>query len=92
MDETVFGNRAQGYPVEARAERQRLEKIMPLHPQARAFLDDLAAQNAPGWHEMTPDEGRNVFAGLTDFFGQGPSVHQVEDRTVGTDLPRLKGT
>ena len=59
---------------------------MPLHQQARAFLDDLAAQNAPGWNEMTPDEGRNVFAGLTGLFGQGPSVHHVEDRTIGRGL------
>ena len=60
---------------------------MSLHPQAKTFLDDLAAQNGPGWHEMSPDEGRVIFSSLTDLFGSGPEVGNVEDRTVADSVP-----
>jgi acetyl esterase len=31
---------------------------------------------------LTPEEGRRVFAGLIDLFGQGPEVQRIEDRTI----------
>jgi len=59
---------------------------MPLHPQSKDFLDGLAKQNAPGWEELPPAESREIFASLTDFFGDGPEVAAVEDRTIRDDL------
>lgn len=53
---------------------------MALHPQARTFLDAMAEQDAPGWEQLTPTESREVFSGLTDLFGDGPTVARVEDR------------
>jgi acetyl esterase len=55
---------------------------MPLHAQVKEFLDALREHPVPGWDEMTPAQGRQFFASLTDLFGQGPALHRVEDRTV----------
>lgn len=55
---------------------------MPLHPQAQAFLDAIAAKHGPGWEQMTPDAARRVFSGLTDLFGAGPELPAVENRTI----------
>jgi acetyl esterase len=59
---------------------------MTLHPQAKAFLDSLAEQNGPGWEELSPQEGRELFSSLTDLFGDAPQVAGVEDRFVHDDL------
>ena len=59
---------------------------MPLHPQARAFLDILAEQKGPGWEEMPPAQGREVFASLKDLSGPGPDLRRVEDRTITGQL------
>jgi acetyl esterase len=55
---------------------------MPLHPQAQQFVDNLAAQGAPGWHELSPDEGRKIFASLIEFCGRQAEVARVEDLTT----------
>lgn len=60
---------------------------MPLHPQARSFLDVIAAQNAPGWDEIPPVEGRQIFAGFTDLFGEGPELHHIEDQRIEDRIP-----
>ncbi len=59
---------------------------MPLHPQARIFLDEIAAQKRPDWCEMMPAEGREAFAGLTDLFGAGEPVHRVEELAISEDV------
>jgi acetyl esterase len=59
---------------------------MPLHSQAKNFLAGLAEQNAPGWEELSPAEGREVFSSLTELFGDAPAVHAVEERRVGEDV------
>lgn len=59
---------------------------MPLHPQARDFLDNLAEQNPPGLDELSPAEGREIFAGLTDLFGVGPELHRVENQTIAENV------
>ncbi len=59
---------------------------MTLHQQARDFLDALAEQDAPGWSELSPAEGREVFSSLTEFFGPAPDVARVENRTVGNNV------
>ncbi len=52
---------------------------MALHPQTKEFLDGIAEQNPPGWHELTPEVGRDAFAGLTDLFGDVEPVASVEN-------------
>jgi len=52
---------------------------MALHVQAKQFLDALVEQKAPGWEELTPDEGREVFASLTDLFGEVEPVGCVQE-------------
>jgi acetyl esterase len=52
---------------------------MPLHPQAKAFLDTLAAKHGPSWTQMSPAEARTTYNNLTDLIGTGPELHQIED-------------
>ena len=58
-----------------------------LHPQAQAFLDGLAENPAPGWNELSPDEGREGFASLTELFGQGPDLAAVENSMARGKVP-----
>ncbi len=55
---------------------------MPLHPQAKQFLEDLAAEGVPEWSEMPPEQSRQLFADLTDLFGQQEAVQDVADHQV----------
>ncbi len=55
---------------------------MPLTRQAQAFIDALAQTNPPGWHEMSPQEAREIFAGFSDRFGHGPELARVEDQII----------
>lgn len=59
---------------------------MSLHTQAKSFLDGLAAQNAPGWEELSPKEGREIFSSLGELFGDAPEVERVENRDIGEGL------
>lgn len=59
---------------------------MPLCPQAQAFVDAIAEQQLPGWHEMSPAEGRAVFNSLEVRFGEGPALAKVEDQTLPGDV------
>ena len=78
------------------AKRRELAYIIPqnpsvmatsLHPQARQFLDALAASNRPGWEEMSPAQARETFNGLKELFGTGPDLHAIENRTVAGRIP-----
>lgn len=60
---------------------------MPLHPQARSFLDLVAKKNAPPWEDLDPSVSRTMFNGLTDFFGQGPELKSVSDKTIADRIP-----
>ena len=60
---------------------------MPLHPQAQAFIDELIRSDAPGWSEMTPQEGRETFAGLLPMFGDAEPIHEVQDHLVAGAIP-----
>ena len=56
---------------------------MPLDPQAKGFLDQLAAAGAPGLNELPIDEARQAIRGL--FAVEAPeAVARVEDRTIPT--------
>ena len=62
---------------------------MPLDPQAKAFLDQLVASNAPPVHAQTPEENRRTLRAL--FTAEVPTpVGHVEDRKVPSpdgDIP-----
>ncbi len=54
---------------------------MPLHPQCKAFLDQLAAMGGPGLHELTPADAR-ARAMPPELGGVETPVHQIDNRTV----------
>jgi len=54
---------------------------MPLDPQARAFLDQLAAANIPDVPALTPREARAQMDVASLMLGRPPQVGRVEDRT-----------
>jgi len=60
---------------------------MTLHPQAQSFVDQIAQQDRPGWHEMLPGEARVLFDEMKGIFGRGPKVHSVEDRKTDGGVP-----
>ena len=63
---------------------------MPLHPQAQAFLDGLAAQGAPPIYELTPEQARGIPAALAELVGPGPDVASVRDIAIpgpASDIP-----
>lgn len=55
---------------------------MPLHPQARMFLMNLAALDRPPWEEMPVDEARSTFNSLVEAFGEGPEMDSISDESV----------
>jgi acetyl esterase len=54
---------------------------MPLDPQARFVLDQLAAQGGPQLHEMTPSEARQAFEAMQLPF-PGEPVARIEEREI----------
>lgn len=60
---------------------------MPLTSQASEFLAAIAEANLPGWEALSPDAGRARFNSLTDLFGEGPEIANVEDRILPGDIP-----
>ena len=60
---------------------------MPLHPQARSFLDLVAKKNAPPWESLAPSVSRSMFNGLTEFFGQGPELNDISDKVIADKVP-----
>ncbi|MCA9129998.1 MAG: alpha/beta hydrolase [Planctomycetales bacterium] len=52
---------------------------MTLHPQSAILIRAMKEQNAPGWHEMPPVQGRLGFSGLTDLFGPKIDVFEVKN-------------
>ncbi len=55
---------------------------MSLHPQCKAFLDQLAAMGGKQLYEMTPAEARATGAALTDLGVPVQEVARIENRTV----------
>jgi acetyl esterase len=58
---------------------------MPLDPQCKAFLDQLAAMPGPQLHELTPAQARERSL-PPDLAGPELPVHAVENRSVPGDL------
>jgi acetyl esterase len=55
---------------------------MPLDPQAKILLDQLAAAEGPNINDQSPAQARGMFAALARLGGGGPEVASVEDRAV----------
>ena len=55
---------------------------MPLHPQAKAFVENLAEQNPPGWEELGVVAAREVFEAFEPMLGASPELSRVEDHTL----------
>ena len=63
---------------------------MPLDPQAKAFLDQVAASGAPGFEQMTVQQAREAIRGLFVSTDAPPSIKKVENRIAnvgGAKLP-----
>ncbi|BCJ86773.1 alpha/beta hydrolase [Effusibacillus dendaii] len=58
---------------------------MTLDPQAKMFLDQLAASNAPPLSELSPQEGRESISGIKELAGPLEPVAKVEDMAVPVD-------
>lgn len=54
-------------------------EMKPLHPQAEAFVREMAANPRPGWHEMPLEEARAGFEQFVEFCGPAPELAHVED-------------
>lgn len=55
---------------------------MALDEATTTFLNEAAKSGAPPLHEMTVAEAREMNAGLTPLFGEGPEVYSVRDVTI----------
>jgi acetyl esterase len=55
---------------------------MPLHSQARHFLDVVESMGLPTLPELPPSEGRIQASALNDVIGPGPDVAEVENFTI----------
>lgn len=55
---------------------------MPLDPQAKTYLDQLAALNLPDAPDMTPREARAQMELGAVMLGRPPAVGRIEDRTI----------
>ena len=64
---------------------------MPLHPQARAVLDQGEALGLPKLNELPPDQAREQARGLIDFVGAGPELSSVQDIKIPTSSGEIGG-
>jgi acetyl esterase len=55
---------------------------MPLDPQAKILLDQLAAAESPNINDQSPEQARAMYAALAHLGGGGQEVAGVEDRTI----------
>jgi epsilon-lactone hydrolase len=64
---------------------------MPLHPQARAVLDQGEALGLPKLNELPPEQAREVARGMIEFVGAGPELASVENITIPTSAGEIPG-
>ncbi|WP_166392273.1 alpha/beta hydrolase [Nocardioides ochotonae] len=55
---------------------------MALDEATTAFLTEAAKAGGPALHEMTPQEAREMSAGLSALYGPGPALPSVEDVAI----------
>ncbi|MCA9190380.1 MAG: alpha/beta hydrolase [Planctomycetales bacterium] len=54
-----------------------------LEAGCKSFLDAIAENPGPRWHELTPSEGRKRFNSFQDVFGSGPEEIKITDTLMG---------
>ncbi|MFI5039750.1 MAG: alpha/beta hydrolase, partial [Solirubrobacterales bacterium] len=64
---------------------------MPLHPQARAVLDQGEALGLPKLNELPPDQARAQARAMIEFVGAGPELANVEDIKIPTSAGKIPG-
>jgi acetyl esterase len=57
-------------------------QAMPLDPQTKALLDQVAAAGGPPLDSLTPEQARTMFAAMRELAGPPEPVSGVVDRTV----------
>jgi acetyl esterase len=55
---------------------------MALHPQARAFFEQIEAMGQPRLYELSPTEARLAVAPIAELIGEGPAVEDVHDISI----------
>ena len=55
---------------------------MPLDPQVKTLLDQMAAAGQPPFHAQSPQDARKAMYAMLDVLGPGEAVHKVENRSV----------
>ncbi|QDV41915.1 Carboxylesterase NlhH [Stieleria neptunia] len=59
---------------------------MPLHPQAKAFVDTLAEEDRPSWEELGVEKAREVFLTFEEMCGDAPELARIDDHTMPCGL------
>jgi acetyl esterase len=57
---------------------------MPLDPQARALLDQMAEAGAPPFESLSPEQAREMIVAMRDLAGSPEQVAKVEDSQIPT--------
>jgi acetyl esterase len=57
---------------------------MPLDPQAKALLDQMAEAGAPPFESLTPEQAREMIVQMRELAGEPESVAKVEDSQIPT--------
>jgi acetyl esterase len=60
---------------------------MPLDPQARAYLNKLAALRIPEFHTLEPAQARTMFRAMRALAGPPDPIGGVEDRVLPPSIP-----
>ena len=74
----------------ARVQQSDREEAMPIDPQVRVFLDQLAELRAPALYTLTPQQARDAVTISSALLGKPDPVGKIEDRrvpTAGGEIP-----
>ncbi len=55
---------------------------MPLDPQVKTLLDQMAAAKTPSFHSQSPQAARKSMGAMLEVFGPGEAVRNTEDRKI----------
>src|SRR5262245_33436264 len=75
--------------VDARAPALLCSAPMPLDPQARLLLDQMASMGTPPLHTMSVPDARAMMESMNGLLGQGEAVTHVEDRDIPGPAGRI---
>src|SRR5262249_60215415 len=75
--------------VDARAPALLCSAPMPLDPQARLLLDQMASMGTPPLHTMSVPDARAMMESMNGLLGQGEAVAHVEHRGIPGHARRI---